>query len=294
MNILLIDNFECINPTYKYPRIPLGLLSLATILKEKGYNVEIINFNYLFLNKIINYDFDSVKKFEVLTDYIMSKDPDIVGFTTLCNTFHNVLFLSQFIKKRDNKIKIMLGGPQASLLPETILKDYSWIDLICVGEGETSISGIIKGFEDNDFSSIPGIVYRHNSSIIRNPDSEMIKDLDDLPVLNYDLIKSFKDIENITIEIGRGCPYRCIYCATGEYWKHKFRLKSIERICKEILAVKKILGDKKVSFTFAHDNFTTNCDFIMNLCEKLQEFNIQWRCDARIDNLNEKLIKRMA
>lgn len=294
MKILLIENFQYIHATYKYPNIPLGLLSMATILKEKEYDVELINFNYLFLNNIINYDFDTAKKFEIMADYIMNKEPDILGFTALCNTFHNVLLLSQLIKERDNKIKIILGGPHASLLPETILEDYPWIDLICVGEGEGNIVSIIKGLEYNDLTSVPGIIYRNNSLIIRNPESEMIKDLDTLPLLNYDLILSFKDITSVDIEAGRGCPYKCTYCATNKYWKYNFRLKSVDRICKEILEVKKILGDKKVFFSFIHDNLTTNYDFIMNLCEKLEGLHIEWGANARLDTLDEKLIKRMA
>ena len=294
MKILLIENFQYIHSIYKSPGIPLGLLSLATILKEKDYDVELINFNYLFLNNIINYDFDTGKKFEIMADYIMNKDPDVVGFTVLCNTFHNVLLLSQLIKRRNSKIKIILGGPHASIVPETILGDYPWIDLVCVGEGEGNIVSIIKGLEGNSLTSVPGIVYRNNSMIIRNPDSEMIKDLDSLPLLNYDLILSFNDITSVPIEAGRGCPYRCIYCATGKYWHHNFRLKSVDRICKEIEDVKNILGNKKLFFNFTHDNLTTNYDFVMNLCDRLEELNIEWGCNARLDTLNEKLIKRMA
>jgi len=294
MKILFVENFQYIHATYKYPSIPLGLLSMATILKEKDYDVELINFNYLFLNNIINYNFDTEKKFDIMADYIMDKNPDIVGFTALCNTFHNALVLSQLIKERNNKIKIILGGPHASIVPETILEDYPWIDLICVGEGESNIVSIIKGLEYNDLSSVPGILYRNNDEILINPESEMIKDLDTLPLLNYDFILSFKDITAVDIEAGRGCPYRCTYCATNKYWKYNFRLKSVDRICKEILEVKKILGGKKVFFSFIHDNLTTNYDFIMNLCEKLDELHIEWGANARLDTLDEKLIKRMA
>ncbi len=294
MKILFIENFQYIHGTYKYPNITLGLLGLATILKENNYDVELINFNYLFLNNLINYDFDTEKKFETMADYIMDKEPDIVGFTALCNTFHNVLLLSRIIKERNNKIKIILGGPHASLAPETVLKDYPWIDLVCVGEGERNIVSIIKGLRNDSLTSVPGIVYRNDSQIIRTHDSEMVKDLDSLPLLNYDLILSFKDITFVDIEAGRGCPYRCTYCATNKYWKYNFRLKSVDRICKEILEVKKILGDKKVFFNFIQDNLTTNYDFIINLCDRLQELHIQWGCNARLDTLDEKLIKRMA
>ncbi|MEQ8169966.1 MAG: radical SAM protein [Candidatus Eremiobacterota bacterium] len=294
MKILFIENFQYVHATYKYPNIPLGLLSLATILKEKDYDVELINFNYLFLNNIIDYDFDTAKKFDIMAGYIMNKNPDIVGFTALCNTFHNALYLSRLIKERNNNIKIIMGGPHTSLLPETILEDYPWIDLICVGEGEGNIISIIKGMEDNNLTSVPGIVYRNDSSIIRNRDSEMIKDLDTLPLLNYDSILDFKDINFIDIEAGRGCPYKCTYCATNKYWKYNFRLKSVERICKEIMEVKKILGNKKAFFNFIQDNLTTNYDFIMKLCDKLEELHIEWGGNARLDTLDEKLIKRMS
>ncbi len=292
MKILFAFDFSM--PMYNYNYIfPIGLLSLATILKEKDYDVEIVDLNYLFLDKIINYDTDPMKNLETVAGYITGKNPDIVGFTTTCSSFHNILLLCRLIKNINNKIKTILGGPQSAYMPEKILENYDWIDLICPGEGEAKILDIVKGLEDNDLSSVHGIVYRNNGRISRNAESDLIKDLDTLPLLNYNLIP-YPDRWEIAMEITRGCPYNCIFCSTADFWKHKFRRKSIERICKEILSVKNYSSKKQTHIIFTDDNFTTDYNFTMNLCRELQTLNIKWNCDARLDTLDEKLIKEMA
>jgi len=292
MKILFAFDFSM--PMYNYNYIiPIGLLSLATILKEKDYDVEILDLNYLFLDKIINYDKDPMQNFETMAWYITGKNPDVVGFTTTCSSFHNILFLSRLIKNINNKIKIILGGPQSSTIAEKILQNYDWIDLICTGEGENKILDIVKGLQDNDLTSVAGIVYRNNHRILRNPERDLIKDLDSLPLLNYNLIP-YPHKWEIAMEISRGCPYNCIFCSSSDFWKHKFRRKSVERICKEILSAKNYSRKKQIHIVFTDDNFTTDYKFTMKLCKELQKFDIKWNCDARLDTLDEKLIKEMA
>ncbi len=274
--------------------MPLGLLSLATILKENNEDVEIIDFNYLFLNKMVEYSNDQVKNMETMVEYILGKSPDIIGFTGVCSTFHNVLFLSSLIKDKDNHIKIMLGGPQTSSLSKEILQMFPWIDLICVGEGENKISAIIKGLERNDLTDVAGITYRNNGMILQNTDMPLIEDLDALPLLNYTLSPGGYTGGNVSMEITRGCPYNCIFCSTSQFWKRRFRTKSIERICKEIAIIKEISHKDKLFVSFIDDNFTTDYNFTMKLCHSLQKLDIKWDCSARIDTVDDELIKQMA
>jgi len=292
MKILLIDNFQNINPGS--PGYSAGLLSLATILKQKSYNVEIINFEYLFNKEILPYSNEPAKNFQTMSDYIINKSPEVAGFTTMCNSFHNALLLSELIKKRKGKIKIVLGGPHVSIFPEKVLREFEWIDLICIGEGENKIELILKGLEENDLSQVPGIARRKDGNIVINEDIDIINDLDTLPFPDYTLIPYFNECTEVSIEAGRGCPYGCIYCSTSTFWKRRFRMKSPDRIIKEVLYIKNITGNRGVKFDFVHDNFTSNHRFILEFTEKVRPLNIEWFCSARVDTLNEELIRNMA
>ncbi|MEQ8170102.1 MAG: radical SAM protein [Candidatus Eremiobacterota bacterium] len=293
MKILFIENIQHITHISRHI-ISTGLLSLATVLKQKGYDVEILSFTYLFTQKIIDYSPDQMKKLEIMCDFIINKKPDIVGFTTMCNSFHNSLLLAELIKKRDDKIKIILGGPQTSVFPERILKEFAFIDLICYGEGENKIEAIIKGIEHNDLTSVPGIVYRENNLIRRNEDNGMVRNLDELPELDYDLIPYFSELIKISIHTGRGCPYKCVFCSTSNFWQRKYRTKSIEGICKEIETVKKKLKKDDLFFEFTNDNICVDYNFFTGLCKALKEINIDWMCYVRLDSLDEELIKHMS
>ncbi len=294
MKILFIVPFDHVSFLHGTYIMPLGLISLATILKENNKDVEIIDFNYLFFNNIVEYSKDQGKNMETMAEYILGKSPDIIGFTCVSVTFHHVLFLSRLIKNKNNNIKIISGGPQASNFSEKILENFPWIDLICRGEGEHKILHIIKGLETDDLTDVPGIIYRNNDIISENADIPLIEDMDTLPLLNYALSPGGYE-GKISMEISRGCPYNCIFCSTSKYWKRKFRVKSIERICREISLIKEAIPDNhKLCINFIDDNFTTNHNFIMNLCAELRKFDITWTCNGRLNTLNEELIKQMA
>lgn len=276
MKILFVVPFDYMSFVRTVYVMPLGLLSLGTILKENKKDIEIIDFNYLFINKILEYSKEPEKNMDTMVEYLLDKSPDIIGFTSVSSTFHHVLFLSNLIKNKNNNIKIILGGPQASYLPEKIMKHFPSIDLICMGEGENKISDIIKGLENNDLTDVPGITYRHNDVILQNPDIPLIEDLDILPLICYDLgPEGYRG--TFSIEISRGCPYNCNFCSASQFWKRQFRKKSIERVRKEISAIQEATGNNKHFLGFIDDNFTTNYQFTINLCDELKKCDIRSR-----------------
>lgn len=294
MKILLVDNLYDFSPFFEYSFCS-GLLGIGTILHKKGYDVEILNFHYIFMENILTYTMDSEANLKAMADYIIEKSPHVVGFTGMCNAFHNSLLLSKLIKEKDNSIKIIFGGPHVSTLPEKILEHYGWIDLICTGEGEKNIVDIVEGLFHGNLSHINGIVYKDDHEVVRTPDMALLENLDDLPRLNYNLVKhNFNKYKYsyIPMEIGRGCPFNCVYCLSSKYWKRKYRMKSLDRITEDIKSVKEAFGDDILIF-FLQDNLTTDRKFILSLCDRIKDLNVYWRCDARLDNLDEEILTAM-
>jgi radical SAM superfamily enzyme YgiQ (UPF0313 family) len=275
-------------------QIPLGILNLATILKEKKHDVEIIDFNYLWAKKYCKKGTSLEENLLITYEYINSLMADIVDFYCMCDSYHFAIMLSKYIKENNPNIKIIFGGPQASLTAKMTMEAFPWIDLIGIGEGERTIESIVKALDnDGNFESIPGIAFRKENDVICNSEFPLVADLDELPNLDYSLI-NINDYDTMLIEAGRGCPFSCTYCSTKTFWKRKYRLKSPHRLFNEISYLNKRYN--KSSFEFIHDLFTLNKESVVSFCKLVisNKLNITWGCSARIDCLDEEMISIMS
>ncbi|QIB26837.1 B12-binding domain-containing radical SAM protein [Caloranaerobacter azorensis] len=237
------------------------------------------------------------KKQHIITKnstYNINKNSRIICFYTMCNSYHNIILLAKYLKKKREDLIILLGGPQASLTAKLTLETFPWIDIIGIGEGETIIEPLIKALsKQSSISHIQGIAYRENGKVICNPKPNLIKDLDELPFIDYDLVNIEDYDEYVALDVGRGCPYECIYCSTKTFWNRRYRLKSINRIIDEIKHLKNKYNRNK--FNFVHDSFVSSKLKILKFCEKILDegLMIKWTCSARIDNLDEEVIIAM-
>ncbi|WP_156946312.1 B12-binding domain-containing radical SAM protein [Clostridium akagii] len=228
-----------------------------------------------------------------MVDYILKIKPKIVDFYTMTNSYCTSLLLAEKLKRKKSNIKILLGGPQASLTAIDSMKAFPWIDAIGIGEGELTIRKIVDILiENKSFHNVKGVVYRENNNVCYNGKESLIEDLDSIPMLDYSLV-NIEGLVKMPLDVGRGCPFGCIYCSTKTFWQRHFRLKSSERIIKEIKSVIDNYGIRK--FNFVHDIFTVNKSKIMEFCKLVLKNNIeiQWDCSARIDTLDEEMIKIM-
>ena len=286
------------NKTEAWQHIPTGLLSLAAVLEKKGHEVSVVDFNLLINSGEIEYDTDF---YDNAAKYLKNYNAEVLGFSTLCDSYPHTLQIAQRYKDKDKNAIIVLGGPQASAVDRDTLTNFQFIDLIVRGEGELTFAEVIEKLETcESFADIRGITYtyRENGStkIKRNPDRELIPDLDSLPIPAYHLypISEISDYEEIPLDIGRGCPYDCIFCSTAQFWKRKYRLKSIGRILKEIEFLK--AKYPVCVFSITHDLFTANKKRLVEFCDALIERGliIKWDCFGRIDTMDSVLLEKMA
>lgn len=270
----------------------MGTLQLASILKEKNIECDILTFHKI----------GDLKDFEKFTqnalNIISELKPKIVSFYTRCDIYHIDLKLAQLIKNKWEDIYIVCGGPQSDITAKQTIENIPFVDFICCGEGENTIypffSSLLQGAPD---LSVPGLVYRIDGVSYQNPRPVMIENLDDLPMIDY----SFLRLENenadkkdtFPIEVGRGCPFGCTFCSTNAFWGRKYRLKSPQRIYEEIKKLNKEYGFKRFGFT--HDMFTLNRNKVKETCELLKtlDFKIEWGGSSRIDCLDAELIDIM-
>src|SRR5665647_3508545 len=121
MKILLINPPQTFYPGSEQPagNLPIGLMYIAAVLKEAGYQVEILDaFMVATLQKngetvIIGMPFEEIKK------EIQSRKPQIVGIAgPFTCQIENSIKISNIAKGVDSKILTVIGGPHVTLVPK--------------------------------------------------------------------------------------------------------------------------------------------------------------------------------
>ncbi len=199
------------------------------------------------------------------------------------------------------KVKVILGGIHASSVPGEVLEEHKKIDLVVRREGEDTIVEIL---DEKPLEEIDGLSYRKDGEIIHNKDSQFIEDLDSLPFPARDLLPMEKyfsfEARQYPIDYivsGRGCPYRCTFCADFITSGRKLRIRSGESIVKEIEHLIENYGVKEIDFQ--DDNFTFHADRVFEFCDLMIKKGLNkkviWKIanGVRCDKLTLPMLKKM-
>ncbi len=201
--------------------------------------------------------------------------------------------------------KVAIGGPHVSFTDEETLSEPSadFVDFILRGEAEESAVALADALESGaSLTGIPGLTYRENGRVTRNPDREPPKDLDALPFPARDLldINRYRNLElggrRITSIISsRGCPGPCSFCCSPRFNGTRWRARGVEGLMEEIRLVVGRYGFGGVAFL--DDNFTLDPKRVIRLCRAIIEegIDIKWWCFSRVDTVvkNPEMVEAM-
>jgi len=266
---------------------PLGLLSIATYLKEIGNFSDII---------IIDKNFDNVFA------KILEIKPDIIGISAVTIHYYEAIELAKKIKNCLD-IPIIIGGVHISTLPSSLKKCF---DIGIVGEGEQTMLELLKLFEKKGFSKeklkkINGLTFYDKKRLIITKPREPIKFLDDIPIPDRSFLDKeyFKKIRHYdgsygvlaSIITSRGCPFRCAFCSTSKFWK-TIRYNSAKRIMEEIKYLKEKYNVIRIDGM--DDLFTINRPRLKEFAKAFEKENykdIYFSCTAHAGTIDEELCK---
>lgn len=268
------------NITGIYP--PIGLVSIASIVRKQGYNI-----------KVIDAHADNLNTAQILNK-IMQVNPSIIGITSTSLLWPLVSKLSKNIKNKFNQILLIVGGPHTTMYPLEVLES-SRFDVAVYGEGEITFLKLIEAKVGNStFENVKGIVYKLNGKIIKTPLRKPIIDLDTLPFPALDLLDMEKyfsltvDENFIPMITTRGCNYNCQFCSPN--YLGPYRERSKENVVKEIEKYVKEKGIQEI--IFFDENFTYNKERTIEICKSIinKELEFDWNIRTRIDNLDEEIL----
>lgn len=285
--------------------MPLGLCYLAAVLREDGHQCLIYDGDIGFGDPknepgiIGNHDYyhkmmTSHPAWDKAERVVKEFDPDICGITFTTGAYNSAKHMTDIVKRNNRQTVVVLGGPHPTLMPEDSLREFD-ADIAVRGEGERAICQCAASIRDGKpLDDIEGITFKTaDGRIISNPVRPRIKDLDSLPIPARDLLLDEDKYETIPIITGRGCPFKCTFCASNKIWGRKVRNRSLENIIAEIEQVAKKFPDKHIRFN--DDTFTMNEKRVVGICDLIKERNIdiKWVCYGRVDVMTHRMLAEM-
>lgn len=276
---------------------PINVGYLASYLIKNGYDVEMWDYN--------------VEPFteKGFAERVRKSNASVIGIHSKTPTILIAGKLAKIIKGVNKNIRVIVGGPHCTALPERTLKEFPQFDVCVCGEGEETLLELCDRIKNNQpVNGTLGIAYRAKESqkkmVVVEPKRSLIKNLDDLPFPNRDLISQDKyrkahvergiprSVWNVAeIMVSRGCPFQCVYCAGSLNYGNVVRFRSAKNVIKEIEECIEKYGTSYVNIN--DDTLTLRKDILYGLCSGFKRLGIKWGCLTRVDVTTKEMLKMM-
>jgi len=232
-------------------------------------------------------DYESgLKSMEGLKKRILDFNPKILALSSYVWNLQQCLDIAELIKKDNKEIITILGGPGATFSSRFILENYSCLDYIVRGEGETTFIELLRHFMTGypKLQEIKGLSWK-KETIIETPNRAGVMKLD---IFSSPFLAGVLEPKNdLLIETHRGCIFKCGYCLEARGYAG-IREFSIDRVEKEVQWA--ISRDVK-RITFVNSIFNINPERTEAMCNMLSKYKnsgIQFTVDSYAMLLNEK------
>jgi anaerobic magnesium-protoporphyrin IX monomethyl ester cyclase len=270
---------------------PLGLAGIAAYIEREGIDSCIIDC------------YAHPESDLAIKSYLLEKRPAFIGMSCTTSSFLDGIRIANMARELCPDIRVIFGGPHVSALREKILEDFPEVDYCVTGEGEVTLTELIKSAGEHP-ASIKGIVYRDAlKGIVSNGYRAGIPDLDTLPFPAYKKLEGYPSAyklpifnyprsPNASCISSRGCPYACTYCDRSVF-QRSFRYNSAEYVYEHLDFLKRRFGIRHINFY--DDQFTFNRERIMTLTTMMMEksLSLTFNCVVRAEHIDHDLIRQM-
>lgn len=271
---------------------PLGILYLATILRENGVRVSVLDQAAKGLTA------------EETVGWIEKESPDIVGFSTMTSSCRSATSVCDDVKAGNPDVVTVFGNYHATFNADRLLRKYPSVDIVVRGEGEMTVLDLVDCLiGSRDLGDVPGISYRRNGEVVSNPDRPLIDDLDALPfpdrgLVDYAYRSNFAGFnlavkKFTTISTSRGCVHNCRFCSCQKMARGRWRARTSQNVVEELALLE---GEGYGQLTFIDDCFTLDPGRVREICGGMREegLDLEWACEGRVDAASPEMFREMA
>jgi radical SAM superfamily enzyme YgiQ (UPF0313 family) len=192
---------------------------------------------------------------------------DLVAISVETYTARRAYQIASEYRKRG--VPVVMGGFHATLVPEEV-SDYA--ESILIGEAETLWPKLIEDFRNGRLRR----VYRRAG----RPSLDGLK-------LDRSIFSGKRYLPIGLVEAGRGCQFRCEFCAIQSYFKSTQTRRPAQEIVEEVSRL-----NKKLVF-FVDDNITSNIEEAKEFFRALIPLNIRWVSQASINAAHDEEFLRL-
>jgi anaerobic magnesium-protoporphyrin IX monomethyl ester cyclase len=266
---------------------PYSLLQIASILRNNGHKVELIDANGL------NLAWDQLNAQMNIIDY------EVLIFRFTPTTFDEDNKAASVSKQSHPKAWTIGICCTLYTVPKEVLQGSPDLDIYIGHEYEVVAPAVVDALSGGaDLSSVEGIAYRKGSNLRVTEDVESLADWDSMPLPAYDLLGSLRPYfintphgsPFTTMYTSKGCPYSCIFCTVRNT---PVRKRSAESVLEELRYLKKKFNIKMVSFF--DETFTLDRPRVIAICDALkkEKLKVIWYCNTRVNLVDSALLKLM-
>ncbi len=270
--------------------VPLGLAYLASVARNEGHDVKFLDAS------AENMDSESIKR-EIRSFY-----PDLVGITATTPAFYDACDVARISKDVSRDIFTVIGGPHVTFVPNYTLKRCPYLDIVVRGEGEITFKEILDALRRpngmDPLHDIRGVTYRRSDGkIVQNPPRPLVKNIDDLPIPSFDLIKwdyyRYGRVRYGVIMTSRGCPFNCVFCSSSLQFGKRWRGHSVERVIREIKILYDDFNIREIEFL--DDTFTLNRKRAQQISDEMvkEGIDVSWSASSRVNTIDRETAEKM-
>src|SRR5207249_7731501 len=183
------------------------------------------------------------------------------------------------------------GHPHAAHLAEHVLATHPPVHPLAVGEGEETILQLSRPIRDGrNLALVAGLVLRTPGGLVRTPARLPVPELDGIPhaSAHYESYGVDRMAQFEFLITSRGCPARCTFCSTPEFWGTRLRFRSVDHVLDELRFLQERFG--LVTVSFRDDTFTVDKKRTLDLCRGIIDsgLHLLWDCQSRVNAVDEE------
>lgn len=167
---------------------------------------------------------------------------------------------------RRRRIPVVMGGFHASLRPDEVAR---YAEAVVIGEAEALWPRVLDDARHGRLEKFYRAEDRPSLEDLR-PDRSIFRGKRYLPIG--------------LIEAGRGCHFKCEFCAVQSVFDQTQTRRPIDRILEELRALK----DQKRIFFFVDDNITSNMSQAKEFFRALIPLKVRWVSQASINAAHDE------
>ena len=284
MKLLFVN--PCLRPGGYTKVLPVGLASVMTYLKSKGYKFTLLDID------INEYDDSYVE------NYIKNNRFDLILAGSIVTHYKWFKWFGNMIKTNQPDSIFVGGNSVAGSIPELFLTKING-DVAVTGEGEVSAYETVEAVRlGKDLKNVSGISYLvENKKVITN-DRRSAQNIEEFPDIDW----SFFDVESyikradvmpdsddepeamrsMPVVSARGCAFKCSFCHYV-FWNDPYRNRKAKSILREI---KNLINKYNLTYIHFWDDLSFASAIQVNkFCDEILKSGLKfkWNASVRVD-----------